>query len=89
VPVRTVSVLRVVLWRWRDTLRLRDLAATFLERGVGFSHEAVGDWAARFAPLLAARLRARRHGQAGAQWHTDETVLLGRAVVRKARRGGD
>jgi putative transposase len=63
----------VVLWRLRYKLRLRDLAEMFLERGFVFSHEAVRDWEARFAPLLAAHLRARRRGTAGSNWHADET----------------
>jgi len=66
-------VLLVVLWRLRYKLRLRDLAAMFLARGCVFSHEAVRDWEARFAPLLTARLRAKRRGTAGTRWHTDET----------------
>ncbi len=66
-------MLLVVLWRLRYKLRLRDLAEIFLERGVVFSHEAVRAWAARFAPLLIGRLRAKRRGQVGPRWHTDET----------------
>jgi len=42
-----------VLWRLRYKLSFRDLAEMFLERGFVFSHEAVRDWEARFAPLLA------------------------------------
>src|SRR6187401_2662558 len=53
----------VVLWRLRYKLSLRDLAEMFLARGLVFSHEAVRDWEARFAPLLTARLRAKRRGQ--------------------------
>ncbi len=49
----------------------------FLARGRVFSHEAVRDWAARCAPLLAARLRAKRRGQAGSTWHADETDVKG------------
>jgi len=71
----TDLVLLVVLWRRRDTLRLRDLAAMFLTRGFVFSHETVRDWEARFAPLLAAQLRAQRRGRAGTTWHVDETYL--------------
>jgi putative transposase len=37
----------------------------FVVRGYDFTHEAVRDWEARFAPLLAAQLRAKRRGQAG------------------------
>ncbi len=47
----------------------------FLPRGVVFTHEAVRDWEARFAPLLADRLRATRRGQAGASWYVDETYI--------------
>ena len=53
----------------------RDLAEMFLERGVVFSHEAVRDWEARFAPLLTARPRAKRRGQGGTKWHADETYV--------------
>jgi transposase-like protein len=58
-------VLQVVLWRLRYKLSLRDLAEMFLERGFVFTHEAVREWEARFAPLLAEELRAKRKGQAG------------------------
>jgi len=68
-------VLLVVLWRLRYKLSLRDLAEMFLARGFVFSHEAVRDWEARFAPLLADRLRAKRRGQAGITWHADETYV--------------
>ena len=68
----------VVLWRLRYRLTLRDLAEMFLVRGITFSHEAVRDWEAKLAPLLAGDLRRRRHGKGGArgrQWHVDETDL--------------
>jgi len=71
----TDIVLLVVLWRLRYKLSLRDLAEMFLARGFVFSHEAVRDWEARFAPLLAARLRAKRRGQGGVKWHADETYV--------------
>jgi len=71
----TDLVLLVVLWRLRYKLSLRDLAEMFLERGLVFTHEAVRDWEARFAPLLAAQLRAKRRGTAGSKWHADETYL--------------
>jgi putative transposase len=64
----TEIVLLVVLWRLRYKLSLRDLAEMFLERGFVFTHEAVRDWEARFAPLMAAYLRAKRRGQAGRSW---------------------
>jgi putative transposase len=71
----TDIVLLVVLWRLRYTLSLRDLAEMFLERGFAFTHEAVRDWEARFAPLLADQLRAKRCGQAGRSWYVDETYV--------------
>src|SRR5512135_3432374 len=71
----TDIVLLVVLWRLRYKLSLRDLAEMFLERGFVFTHEAVRDWEARFAPLLADQLRRKRRGQAGTSWHVDETYV--------------
>ncbi len=62
----TDVVLLVVLWRLRYKLSLRDLAEMFLERGFEFTHEAVRDSSARFAPLMADQLRAKRRGQRGA-----------------------
>jgi putative transposase len=72
---RLISCCFVVLWRLRYKLSLRDLAEMFLERGITFSHEAVRDWEARFAPRLTAHLRAKRRGMAGVKWHTDETYI--------------
>jgi putative transposase len=71
----TDIVLLVVLWRLRYKLSLHDLPEMFLERGWVFTHEAVRDWEARFAPLLADHLRARRRGQAGTSWYVDETYV--------------
>ncbi|GHO63587.1 IS6 family transposase [Ktedonobacter sp. SOSP1-52] len=71
----TDVVLLVVLWRLRYKLSLRDLAEMFLARGFIFTHEAVRDWEARFAPLIAEQLRIKRHGKAGRSWHVDETYL--------------
>ena len=71
----TDIVLLVVFWRFRYTLSLRDLAEMFLERGFEFTHEAVREWEARFAPLIADQLRAKRRGQAGRSWYVDETYV--------------
>src|SRR3712207_8537359 len=57
----------VVLWRLRYRLTLRDLCEMFLIRGIVFSHEAVRDWEAKLAPVLAGELRRRRHGKGGAR----------------------
>lgn len=58
----TDSVLLVVLWRLRYKLSLRDVTEMFLLRGWIFTHEAVRDWEARFAPLIADQLRRKRRG---------------------------
>lgn len=71
----TDLVMLVVLWRIRYKLSLRDLVEMFLVRGFEFTHETVRDWEARFAPLLTARLRAKRRGQAGKSWYVDETYV--------------
>ena len=43
----------------------------FLIRGIVFTHEAVRDWEAKLAPLIAEGLRKRRAGKAGRRWHVD------------------
>jgi transposase-like protein len=86
----------VVLWRLRYRLTLRALAEMFLVRGIVFSHEAVREWEAKLAPVLADELRCRRRGRGGAggrHWHVDETYLkvrgrwayLYRAIDRDGR----
>jgi putative transposase len=71
----TDIVLLVVVWRLRYKLSLRDVAEMFLERGFAFTHEAVRDWEARFAPLIKDQLRIKRLGQAGKSWYVDETYV--------------
>ena len=75
VQVPTDIVFLVVFWRLRYKLSLRDLAEMFLIRGIVFTHEAVRDWEAKLAPLLAEGLRKRRAGKAGRCWHVDETYV--------------
>src|SRR6266566_4356278 len=63
----------------------------FLERGFEFTYEAVRDWEACFAPLIADQLRAKRRGQADRSWYVDETYVnvkgkwcsLSRAIDRE------
>src|SRR5258708_7483608 len=69
------TVLLVVLWRLRYKMSLRDVAEMFLVRGFVFTHEAMRDWEARFAPLLADQLRTKRQGKAGTSWYVDETYI--------------
>jgi putative transposase len=71
----TDIVLLAVVWRLRYKLSLRDVAEMFLERGFSFTHEAIRDWKARFAPLIADQLRTKRRGQAGTSWYVAETYL--------------
>jgi putative transposase len=71
----TDIVLLVVVWRVRYKLSLRDLAEMFLTRGFTFTHEAVREWEARFAPLMTERLRAKRRGCGGVSWYADETYV--------------
>ena len=69
----TDVVLLAVLRRLRDTLSCRDIAAMLLERGCSVTPETIREWACRFAPLVTARLRAKRRGRAGRAWSLDET----------------
>jgi hypothetical protein len=69
-----VAVLAVV-WRLRYKLSFRDVAEMLLERGYEFTHETVRHWEARFAPMLAERLRRKRRGRASVSWYTDETYV--------------
>ena len=85
----TDIVLLVVMWRLRYKLSLRDLAEMFLERGFTFTHEAVREWEAHFAPLVADRLRAKRKGQAGRSWHVDETYIKVKGVWKYLYRAID
>ncbi|MBA3947069.1 MAG: IS6 family transposase [Herpetosiphonaceae bacterium] len=85
----TDIVLLVVVWRLRYKLSLRDLAEMFLERGFEFTHEAVREWEARFAPLLADHLRTKRKGQAGRSWHADETYVKVKGVWKYLYRAID
>ncbi len=54
-------------------MSLRGLAEIFLERGFGFTHDAVREWEERFGPPVTERLRARRRGRAGRSRSVDET----------------
>ena len=86
----------VVLWRLRYRLTLRDLCEMFLLRGIVFSHEALREWKAKLAPVLAGELRRRRRGKGGARsrhWHVDGIYLKVRGrwcyLYRAIDRNGD
>jgi transposase-like protein len=53
----------------RYKLSLRDLAEMFLMRGFTFTHEAIRNWEARFAPLIMDQLRTR------ATWTSREVLV--------------
>ena len=57
--------LLIVRWRLRYKLSLRDFAEIFLERGLEFTHEAMRDWEAVFAPLITNVVRQERRGAIG------------------------
>ena len=65
----TEIVCLVVFWRFRYQLSLWELAEMFLQRGIGFTQEAVRDWEAKLAPLLRDSLRKRRSGAVGNRWY--------------------
>jgi putative transposase len=71
----TDIVLNAVLWRLRYKLSLRDVAELLLVRGFAVTHETIRDWEARFAPLLAERLREKRRGRRCVSWYLDETYV--------------
>src|SRR3954463_7711077 len=55
----------VVLWRLRYRLTLRDLSEMFLHRGLVFSYEAVREWEAKLAPVMAGGGRGGGWGGGG------------------------
>ena len=71
----TDVVLNAVLWRLRYKLSLRDVAELLLLRGFAVTHETVREWEARFASILADRLREKRRGRRSVSWYLDETYV--------------
>src|SRR5579859_5977496 len=46
-----------------------------LERNITMTYETVRLWEARFAPLMTAKLKAKRKLRATQKWHVDETYM--------------
>jgi hypothetical protein len=81
----TDIVLLAVLGRLRYKLSLRDVAEMFLVRGFEFTHEAVRDWEARFAPLLTALAASR--GQRGSAAPTMNSGTISGCVTSRKKPG--
>ena len=73
--VPTDIVFEVLLCRVRYKLSYGEVTELFLVRGFSFTHETVRDWEARFTPLFATELRAKRKGKIGTVWHVDATYV--------------
>ena len=88
----TDLVLRVVRWRLRYCLSLRNLSEMMLERGFEVTHEAVRSWEEKYASLIIKHLRKSRRGKLGKSWYVDEYIkvkgkwcYLYRAIDRDGR----
>ena len=69
------AVIQQAVWLYlRFTLSYRDVEDLLAERGLDISYETVRRWVAKFGPLLARELRARRP-RPTATWHLDEMVV--------------
>ena len=79
---QTDIVLLAVLWRLRYKLGFRDVAELLLQRGYEVTHETIRGWEARFAPLLAGQLCARRRGQASREGHENPVRVRSESVDR-------
>ena len=64
---------RVVRWRSRDTLSLRDVAAMLRQRGIGLTPEAVRAWEIKLRPGVTETVRRKRRGTIGHSGYVDET----------------
>jgi putative transposase len=68
-------IFKVVTWRLRYKLSLRDLSELLTNEGITISYETVRDWEAKFAPVIEDDLRAQRNGKASKSWYVDETLI--------------
>jgi transposase-like protein len=75
---RSDLIALVVPWRQHYCLNLRDWAEMFTIRSIVFSHEAVREWEAKLALVLAGELRQRRRRKSSVgrrSWQVDKTYL--------------
>lgn len=72
---KTELIFKVVLWRLRYKLSLRDLSEMFEGEGITFSHETVREWEEKFAPIIEQELEIERKGQTSKSWFADETLI--------------
>ena len=62
-------ILRAVLFHVRHALSYRDLEEIMAERGVTVVHAALNRWVVRYAPLIAAKVQARKRFAAKSRRH--------------------
>ena len=68
-------IFKVITWRLRYKLSLRDLSELLMNEGITISHETVREWEAKFAPVIEKDLREQRKGKATKSWYIDETLI--------------
>jgi putative transposase len=68
-------IFKVVTWRLRYKLSLRDLSELLMNEGITISYETVREWETKFAPVIEENLRAQRKGKATSSWYVDETLI--------------
>jgi putative transposase len=68
-------IFKVVTWRLRYKLSLRDLSELLTNEGITISYETVREWEIKFAPVIEADLREQRKGKASKSWYVDETLI--------------
>ena len=69
------EIISHAVWLYhRFCLSFRDVEELLASRGVVVSYEAVRQWALKFGPEFARKLR-HRQGRPGDTWHLDEAVV--------------
>ena len=68
------DVIRHAVWLYfRFCLSFRDVEELLAQRGIDVSYETIRCWTIKFGPLIAKRLKRRRHAPSP-RWHLDEMV---------------